>query len=91
MPRKEPRDYEKEYREYHSKPENRKDNDARKEARREMEKQGKVKKGDGKHVDHKKPLKAGGSTATSNLRVVDAKTNRKYKRDENSKPLEKQK
>lgn len=80
------RDYKKEYQEYHSKPENRRDNDLRKKARREMEKKGKVKKGDGKHVDHKIPLKAGGSGATSNLRVVDAKTNQGFARDRNNKP-----
>lgn len=91
MPRKEPRDYRKEYLEYHAKPENREDNNDRKAARRKLEKDGRVKKGDGKHVDHKVPLKAGGSNAKSNLRVVDAKTNRKYKRDENSKPLKEQK
>ena len=34
---------------------------------------GRVKKGDGKHIDHKVPLDAGGSTAKSNTRVVSAK------------------
>ncbi len=91
MPRKEPRDYQQERADYHGKPEQMERNRARKKARYELEKEGKVKKGDGKHVDHKKPLAAGGSNARSNLRVVDAKTNRRYKRDENSKPLEKQK
>lgn len=91
MPRKEPRDYQKERAEYHGKPEQMERNRQRKQARYELEKEGKVKKGDGKHVDHKKPLAAGGSNARSNLRVVDATTNRRYKRDENSKPVEKQK
>lgn len=27
------------------------------------------------HVDHKKPVKSGGSNGSKNLRVVDAKTN----------------
>lgn len=90
MPRKEPRNYKKEYEEYHGKPENRKDNNARKRGRYAMEKAGKVSKGDGKHVDHKVPLKAGGSADVKNLRVVDAKKNRRYKRDEDSKPLKKQ-
>lgn len=31
--------------------------------------------GDGKHVDHKKPLSEGGSNSKSNLRVVSAKEN----------------
>lgn len=44
-------------------------------ARRKLEKEGKVKKGDGKHVDHKKPLKSGGSNKRSNLRVRSAKAN----------------
>jgi hypothetical protein len=44
-------------------------------ARRRAEREGKVSKGDGKHVDHKKPLASGGSNATSNTRVVSAKTN----------------
>ena len=35
---------------------------ARKVARRAAEKSGAVKKGDGKDVDHKKPLSKGGST-----------------------------
>jgi hypothetical protein len=36
---------------------------------------GKVRKGDGKHVDHKKPLTEGGSNNKSNTRVVSAKEN----------------
>ena len=44
-------------------------------ARSMMEQEGKVKKGDGKQVDHKKTLKNGGSNDRSNLRVVSAKTN----------------
>lgn len=42
--------------------------------------EGKVKKGDGKDVDHKKPLSQGGSTSKSNLRVVSASKNRSYPR-----------
>jgi 5-methylcytosine-specific restriction endonuclease McrA len=37
-------------------------------------KEGKVKKGDGKVVDHKKPLSKGGSNSRSNLRVKDKKS-----------------
>ena len=40
-----------------------------------MEKLGLVKKGDGKHVDHIRPLSKGGSNGRKNLRVVSAKTN----------------
>ena len=42
---------------------------------------GKASKGDGKDVDHKKPLSKGGSNGTSNLRVVSKSTNRSYKRN----------
>lgn len=52
-----------------------KDRAARNAARRAMTKAGKVKIGDGKHVDHKKPLTSGGSKARSNLRVVSAAVN----------------
>lgn len=51
-------------------------NTARKQARRMAEKQGLVKKGDGKDVDHKKPLHAGGTNKKSNLRVISASKNR---------------
>jgi hypothetical protein len=44
-------------------------------ARRRMEAEGKVSKGDGMHVDHKKTLMSGGSNNKSNTRVVSAKTN----------------
>lgn len=53
MPRKEPRDYKKEYREYHGKPDKIKLRSNRNKARRMMIKEGKVRKGDGKEVDHK--------------------------------------
>jgi len=44
-------------------------------ARRRAERDGKVSKGDGKHVDHKMPLSSGGSNNKGNTRVVSAKTN----------------
>lgn len=62
---------------YHAKPEVKKDRAARNKARREAEREGKVCKGDGKHVDHVKPLSKGGSRSTDNTRVVSADTNRK--------------
>ena len=49
----------------------------RNKARRQLEKAGRVKKGDGKEVDHKKMLALGGTGAAQNLRVVSLKTNRK--------------
>jgi 5-methylcytosine-specific restriction endonuclease McrA len=53
----------------------------RKAARRQLEKEGLVKKFDGKHVDHKTPLSKGGSTKRSNLRVISAKKNCSYARN----------
>jgi hypothetical protein len=45
-------------------------------ARRMLEKEGAVSKGDGKDVDHKNPLRSGGTTTRSNLRVRSVKSNR---------------
>lgn len=45
-------------------------------ARYELEKEGKVHKGDGKDVAHKRPLSKGGSNAKSNLSVQSPKKNR---------------
>lgn len=70
------RDYKKEREKYHSRPEQMEKNAARKRARRKLEKEGKVKPFDGKDVDHKKPLKRGGSNSRSNLRVQSASKNR---------------
>lgn len=70
------RDYKKEYAEYHGKPEQIQNRAERVKARRMMEKTGAVHKGDGKDVDHKKPLKSGGTTTKSNLRVRSVKANR---------------
>ena len=71
-----PRDYKKEYAEYHGKPEQVQNRAERVKARRMMEKTGAVTKGDGKDVDHKKPLRSGGTTTKSNLRVLSVKANR---------------
>ena len=49
----------------------------RNQARKMMEKKGRVRKGDGKEVDHIKPLSKGGSNKRSNLRVVSRRKNRK--------------
>lgn len=83
MPRK-VRDYKREYELYHSKPEQKKNRAARNGARATMAAAGKVKKGDGKDVDHKKPLSKGGSNSKGNLRVVSASKNRSYKRTKKS-------
>ena len=49
-------------------------------ARRQLMKEGKVSKGDGKDVDHKKPLRSGGTNARSNLRVMDESKNRGWRK-----------
>jgi hypothetical protein len=49
---------------------------ARGRARYKLEKEGKVSKGDGKDVDHKKLLSKGGTNARSNLRVSSRSKNR---------------
>lgn len=74
------RNYREEYREYHSKPEQIANRSKRNQARREAEKQGLVRKGDGKDVDHKKPLDKGGTNDKSNLRVVSASENRGWRK-----------
>ena len=45
-------------------------------ARRIMEKEGAASKGDGKDVDHIKPLKSGGTSVRSNLRMRSVAKNR---------------
>lgn len=70
------RDYKKEYRNYHGKAKQRKERAARTRARELMKKKGIVKKGDGKDIDHKKPLRSGGSNGINNLRVRSKSKNR---------------
>jgi hypothetical protein len=70
------RDYKKEYKNYHGKPKQRKERAARTAARELMIKKGRAKKGDGKDIDHKKPLRNGGSKSINNLRVRDKSANR---------------
>ena len=72
------RDYKREVKEYTSKPEVIKKRVEQNRARREMEREGLVKKGDGKAVDHVRPLSKGGSGDRSNLRVVPASENKLY-------------
>ena len=68
------RDYKKEYADFHGKPEQRAKRSKRVLARRKLEAQGKVKKGDGKDVDHKDGN--ANNNSPSNLRVMDRHTNR---------------
>ncbi len=64
-------------RKYNSKPEQKKNRVARNTARRQEEKAGKVRKVDGKDIDHKRQLMEGGSNHKSNRRVASASANRR--------------
>jgi len=74
------RDYQREYALFHGKPEEIKRRAERVKARRLMEKEGAATKGDGKDVDHIRPLKNGGTSARSNLRMRSKSANRSDKR-----------
>jgi hypothetical protein len=74
------RDYKHEYDSYHAKPEQKKKRATRNAARREFESEGRVSKGDGKDVDHKKPLRSGGTNSASNLRVTTQSNNRSWRK-----------
>lgn len=78
------RDYSKQAK-YDSKPSVKKDRAARNAARRKLMREGVVKKGDGKDVDHKRPLSKGGGNSRSNLRARSASSNRSFARTKNGK------
>lgn len=65
---------------YNARPDQKKKRALRNAARREMMRAGKVRKGDGKDVDHKQMLDAGGSNKRSNLRVTNQKANRGWRK-----------
>lgn len=75
------RDYKRENELYNSKPEQRKARSERTMARNEAIADGRVKRGDGKDIDHKRPLSKGGSNAKSNQRVVSEGANRSFSRN----------
>ncbi len=64
---------------YNHTPEMRHKRSLNNQARAEMAKRGLVHKGDGKDVDHKKPLRSGGGNSRSNLRVIPASRNRGWR------------
>jgi 5-methylcytosine-specific restriction endonuclease McrA len=74
------RDYRAEYDKYQGTDEQKKNRAKRNAARRQLAKEGRVSKGDGMDVDHKKPLSKGGSTAAGNLRAVSKTVNRSFPR-----------
>jgi len=75
------RNYKQEYANYDGTEVVKKKRAQRNKARRMLEATGAVKKGDGKDVDHKKPLSKGGTTVISNLRATPAAANRSFKRN----------
>ena len=74
------RDYRKEYDTYHAKPDQKKNRAKRNAARAMLAKEGVVKKGDGKEVDHKRPMRNGGGNSRSNLRPLSLKANRAWRK-----------
>ncbi len=78
------RDYKRENALYNSKPEQKKNRAARNAARATMMKEGKVRKGDGKDVDHSNPISKGGTNAPSNLVAISISANRSFARNKNS-------
>jgi 5-methylcytosine-specific restriction endonuclease McrA len=60
---------------YQAKPQQRKNRAKRNSARAKLMKQGRVRRGDGKHVDHKRPMSKGGGNSPKNLRVVSQRKN----------------
>jgi hypothetical protein len=75
------RNYRTEYQNYQGTEEQKKNRAKRNAARREMERKGVVSKGDGKDVDHKRPIAKGGGNGNGNLRAVPASANRSFPRN----------
>ena len=65
---------------YNAKPDQVNKREMRNAARAALMRDGKVTKGDGKDVDHKKPLKNGGSNTQSNLTVKSQTENRGWRK-----------
>jgi 5-methylcytosine-specific restriction endonuclease McrA len=63
---------------YNARPENVAKRVKNDQARRKLMKEGVVRKGDGLDVDHKKPLRHGGSNDRSNLRAIPKSENRAW-------------
>ena len=70
-----------EYKEYHSRPEQRKNRSIRTMARQESNASGRTHKGDGKDLDHIRPLSKGGGAGRSNTRVTSESSNRSFARN----------
>ncbi len=74
------RDYKQEAKTSNARGENKGDAERHK-LRREAVKEGIVKPGDGKDLDHKRPLSKGGSNTLSNARPVSPSENRSFSRN----------
>lgn len=74
------RNYKQEYKTSQSSTAEKKRRAMRNSARRRLMNEGKVSKGDGKDVDHKRALTKGGSNSRSNLQVLYKGDNRSFKR-----------
>lgn len=66
--------------EYNARPENVNKREKNNAARAELMREGRVRKGDGKDVGHKRALENGGGNARSNLEVQSRKENRGWRR-----------
>lgn len=66
-----------EYRKYHASTRAKKERAQRNKNRRQMTREGRVRKGDGKEIDHKRPMAKGGGNGRKNLRVVSRSVNRR--------------
>lgn len=75
-----PRPYKKEYEQYQGTEEQKKNRAQRNKARRQAIRDGKVKKGDGKDVAHRKAIDKGGSLKDG-VRVESQAANRSFRRD----------
>jgi hypothetical protein len=64
---------------YNATPEMQKKRAMNNQARATLAKEGKVHKGDGLDVDHKKPLRSGGTNARGNLHAIPASVNRAWR------------
>lgn len=78
------RNYKSEYKNFQGKPAEIHRRSLRNQARLYKMHQGDVAKGDGKDVDHRRPLAAGGSNLPSNLRVSTPHNNRSFPRTRNA-------
>ena len=78
------RNYDREYELYQGTEQQKKNRAKRNAARAKLMKLGRVKKGDGKDVDHKRPLSKGGANTGSNLRVQSKRANRSFPRNKDN-------